>query len=208
MIVKKAVSNESFSNFLKLIPPLDIQQGPVVAGGAARRLWFDQDWAKGDIDVFFVNQQQRTEWATAFEHKRGVNKSELSTSLFTFGTKASTYKSMSTDNADTYVLECRDFNLKLQVIKTRYADNFVELFKDFDFAASCFATDGRTAVAMQTALTSVAQKKLIMNNTTNDKNLALRVLKYHVYGFEAEDSLLRTVADKIATGDFTWESNY
>ena len=211
MIQRKAIDDASFNKLLKLLPKLDLTNGPFVAGGAARRLWYDQDWARADVDVFFVNEQQRLDWVKQFEHMRYVSRS--STAFDAIGDlvlsrRASTYKSISTANADTYVIEMDNVNIKLQTIKTRYSLSFLDLFRDFDFAASCFATDGTCVVALDSALRSVEQKQLIINNDANTHNMPLRVLKYQIYGFDPSDDVLRSVADQIANGEVSWESNY
>jgi hypothetical protein len=212
VIDRKKIDDASFNKLLKMIPPLDLTAGPFVAGGAARRLWYGQDWQQVDVDVFFVNDQQRSEWVARFENMRfGPPQyhsifNDIKDLVLT--RKSNTYKTMSTDNADTYVIEMDNVNIKLQTIKTRYSASFWDLFRDFDFAASCFATDGVRAVALHSALHSVEDKRLVFNNDANTANLALRVLKYQIYGFEPSDQVLRTVADKIANGEVQWESSY
>lgn len=211
MIESKKIDNATFNKLLKLLPPLDLKNGPFVAGGTARRLWYDQDWQQADVDVFFSSETQRREWTATFEHQRmppsnGSVFDDITSLILT--RKNTTYLSVSTENADTYVIDIDNVSVKLQVIKARYSSSWLDLFGDFDFTASCFATDGVRAVALTSALHSVAHKQLVINNDTKTDNLALRVIKYQIYGFEPDDKLLRTVVDKIANGEVQWESSY
>lgn len=124
-------------------------------------------------------------------------------------------QAVSTDNADSYHLvfvDPEDANkvhtCQIQVIKTRYAHSIQDLWQEFDFTVSCFAVDANEIWAAPQAIADLGQKKLVLNNDENTKNLVMRVFKHHVYGFEVDDELLIHVADKIAEGDFEWNSSY
>lgn len=209
MMLSKPCTNSSFVQLLSSLGKFDLMEGPFVAGGAARRLWFGDNWPDGDVDVFFVNNLQRQQWQHQLE-KRLPNHSVESSFFGLFGMhrKPNLYKAMETTNADTYHVQWQDNTIKLQLIKTRYSSSVNELWQNFDFAASCFATDGQQLVASLTAVTSCENRQLIVNQVQQNKNLPLRVLKYHIYGFEANNELLMQAADAIVNGELDWNSDY
>jgi hypothetical protein len=212
MIETKEVPLSDLGKFLKQLPPLDLELGPVVAGGAARRAWYDQDWRSADVDVFFRDDNQRRRWKREFETAIGLHNNpkevtfEIQINLS--GDSGHSHLSISTDNADTYQVWYQGKSIKVQLIKTRYSENLLNLWNDFDFDASCFATDGQTLAATPSALASVANRKLTVKNSAESRNLTLRVLKYNIYGFEASNELLLQAADSLINGEFNWQTNY
>ena len=73
----RAHNNQEWARLLGMLPPLDLLDGPWIAGGSARKLFLGQDWNSGDIDVFFRNHYQRLNWVHAFEKKFKISGSDL-----------------------------------------------------------------------------------------------------------------------------------
>lgn len=206
----KPLAPSDLGKFLAGLPPLSLDSGPVVAGGAARRAWCNKDWREADVDVFFRNKQQRTRWQAQFEKIIGIrDRPSLNDFENLFSMKASSGSlSISTPNADTYHVPYQGKIIKVQLINTRFSDSVDSLWNDFDFDASCFATDGHTVVASPEALVSLTTRKLTHRHNNLNKNLTLRVLKYQIYGFEASDELLLEAADLLVNGESDWQTNY
>jgi len=233
-ILKKPVTNASFLQLVKHLPPLDMHNGPWVAGGSARRLWMDQDWNVADVDVFFAQDTMRqswqnqlyTTWCNHDTYKNITPSVQAPTdslwNLFNTSCAAvtpSTHPSrtldlaLETDNACSYNLYGYDQPpleeiTKLQLIKVRYAENICALWEDFDFTISCFATDGKEIWAWDLSVRDTLNNQLLINNTQRKDNLALRIIKHHVYGFEISDHLLMLAADLISRGEWQWPMNY
>lgn len=210
MMHSKPLAPSDLGKFLAGLPPLSLDSGPVVAGGAARRAWCNQHWMAADVDVFFRDEQQRRRWQAQFEKIIGVrDRPSLDDFENMFTSKESSgYLSISTPNADTYHVPYLGHVIKVQLINTRFSNSVSELWNDFDFDVSCFATDGHTVVASPEALESLTTRKLTPRNSTVKKNLTLRVLKYQIYGFEASDELLLEAADLLVNGESDWQTNY
>lgn len=208
-LLRKPLADERFQQLLKRLPPLDLERGPYIAGGCARKLWTGQKWDEGDVDIFFRDPLQRQTYTEKFENNWGISqgkRGDLLTDLFS--SRSSSHLNMDTENAATYHLDFKKSVLKLQLIKTRYSNSVTDLWKDFDFSISCFACDHREIIALPAAVDSAVSQRLTVNNPDFSKNLALRVLKYTVYGFSADDDILRQAADGIENGDHQCDRSY
>jgi hypothetical protein len=225
----KLHANAEFSHVLSLLPPVHIQHGPWITGGAARRLWLAEDWHKGDVDVFFVNEQQRVEWLAEFDrvwnytyHKQvDYPEPHKLYELFAQGRSSPPRKhvpqantSMETENAITFDLnyqlpeESEIRNCKLQVIKVRYAASLQELWKAFDFNVCCFAADALRVYADQAALRDAHAHEITVRHDHASKNLPLRVFKHFSQGYLVSDDLLKQAMRQIAEKDVDWCNNY
>lgn len=234
-IVSRPLNNTLFSHLLSMLPPVSLRKGAFIAGGCARKLYENRPWIQGDVDVFFAGEWERNWWVNEMKRKvdalpkqnypRKVSDTfTMSDHILSFQPSVSMKQppqlpqlslTMSTDNADSYQLTFVDpadpsmiIESHVQVIKTRYAKSIQDLWQEFDFTVSCFAADANEIWALPQAVEDLKRKKLTLNNDENTKNLVMRVLKHHVYGFEADDQMLLNIADKIVEGDFEWNNNY
>lgn len=229
---QKPIVDSKFLNFLELLPPLDLHQGPWISGGCARKLWCNQPWTTGDIDVWFVDEQQRLNWNCQLHRNcRGWqhNSAELikvcdSDNATTYqillppkDNKWQTHCLLPEEQIGKFLLESIDPQTKplvthdefcLQLIRARYVANLHQLWQDFDFTVCCVALDGTTLYADDAAVTDMHNNQLHVRNGIEHINLPLRILKYYAYGLDAEDELLLYTAQKISQGDWTWPVQY
>jgi hypothetical protein len=182
--VTHTVNDQLFSNIVS--NKSSFIDGPWVAGGSVRKVWFGKSWTEQDIDFFFANQQQ-------FE-------------LFCDNIKKfKTTTTHSTQNAITYDVEIDEKKIKIQAIKKNFYKSYHALLTSFDFNISQFVTDGKIIKATASAIRD-CQNNIIRANKSNGKAASLRrILKYAAYGFDPEPKLL---IDSIGYTDGWFEDEY
>lgn len=228
---KKRIEDANWTYVVNHLPSIDLRTGPWIAGGSARRLWMNQDWTVGDIDVFFSDDLSRHLW-----HKQLVEtwplKPELNTTVYAsdvFSLSDGTLKQkprqqntefrdltvvMDTDNATTLNLFYQpDGNsplrtVVLQLIKARYSASIIDLWKDFDFTISCFAASAYHVWGHRTGIQDAHNKQIRLNNADQKQNLAMRLVKHHAQGFKIDDQLLMQAVELIAQGEVKWTTQY
>lgn len=224
-------TNSMFAHLLSLLPKVNLVEGPWITGGCARRLYDDQDWTRGDVDVFFKNDSQRMAWLTEFDRMWNYTywrKPEEPMSMFgrladvlEFGSAPPRPKLMpqaqvklETENAITFDLHYKlpDGTLaptvKLQVIKVRQAASLMGLWQEFDFDVCCFAADAQYVICTPEAQQNADARMLTLNTQASNKNLPLRMIKYVAQGFDAPNDQLVAAFERICDGDCEWEQNY
>lgn len=210
------IHDESWKSFIKILPPLNWEHGPWIAGGSARKLFEKKCWKSGDVDIFFKNEEQML----AYTHQLKVLNPPEPTrnafdidNLFLFSQKKSSvhqmFQVMETSNAVTYHVETpQDQVVKVQIIKARYSADLLQLWRTFDFTVSCFAADSTHVRFLPQGADHTRDKKLVLQAEQNTANLPLRVLKHMVYGFNPSKELLQNVAHKLEQGDYKWDTEY
>lgn len=223
VLKSKPVFDIMFREFVKNLPPLNLETGPWIVGGSARKLWFDIPWGYpcGDVDVFFSGDAQRLEWVKQFE-KMNVTKKKLSLnssndlSLLEILSDSMPYleakmrqsarKVEETPNAETWHFDLENSSEKLQFIKCRYGNTFLDIWKNFDFSACLFATDGKEIVSTNFAVEDCASKTLRILNGKNADSLPIRVMKYMAHGFSVSDNnIILEIADSLIEGKVQWD---
>lgn len=233
-IEKKPIADANWTYVLNHLPPIDLVTGPWIAGGSARRLWMNQDWRVGDIDVFFPDDLSRLMWYKKLHEcwKLVDADEELVTEDQTFFSRIHLVQTadkeppkpktkyrwidvvMDTDNATTLKLqwcEGKDqahHNVVLQLIKVRYSNTILDLWRDFDFTISCFAASDDQVWALKSAVQDAHKNEIQINNKEQTHNLALRLVKHHAQGFKIDDQLLLEAVDLIARGEYQWTTQY
>jgi hypothetical protein len=225
-------NNPVFAHLVSLVPALNTQTGPWIAGGSARKLKQNLPFETGDVDVFFANDAQRLAWTHQFESTLSYDHTQpsrthsvdviFSSHLITYDTITPTpcyrterpycYKKLETDNADTYCVHFefggKIYDLDMQLIKTRYSPTLINLWRDFDFTISCFAADAERVYHTEQAVCDLDRNLIVLNNAGLKRNLALRVIKHHIYGFEVPPELLIQASQLIAHGEYEWNEIY
>mgnify|MGYP006272325901 CR=1 FL=1 len=233
-IKKKLITDAKWAYVLNHLPPVDLVNGPWIAGGSARRLWMDQNWCLGDIDVFFPDDLSRHMWQKKLYEcwKLVDDTSSCATRDDTFYPMVDLLRSavsetpkpkgryrwldivMDTDNATTLKLQWSQGpgqpheNVVLQLIKARYSNTILDLWKDFDFTISCFAASANQVWALESAVQDANNNQIQINNADQKQNLALRLVKHHAQGFKIDDQLLLEAVDLIARGEYQWTQQY
>ncbi len=223
MIVAPVVCDD-FKKLVKTLPPLDLEKGPWIAGGTARKLFQHQNWKSGDVDIFFRDSAQFVDWQgeflkstvgafdTAFDTDFDV---PLSGSLplirkYQTAPQGKFYLAHQTANALTYKSgHSSDTQpLAVQLIRARWGRTVQEIWDTFDFDVCEFATDGNLIVASETAVEAALSREITLKDSQNTKNLPLRVLKYHLHGFSMTKDVLKTSVEEILEGNLVWDTDY
>ncbi len=164
-------------------PYLDIENGPWVAGGVARLLSEGvTDIGNSDIDLFFPNDAMFN-WATSdvLNHKH-VRQNPL------YNVLDSTKHPLTTK----VKLQHHGSEFIFQFIKKRFYVDIDDLYSDFDFTTTMFATDGFEIVADDRA--PVDSKARILNLNPENRPVkpkAARLAKYCAYGFTPGPGVLK-----------------
>jgi len=169
--------------------------GPWIAGGTPRRIWFDTNWTKYDVDFFFpdvttrkaaserldsIYQKQLDNW-----HKSHTNdKGDFIVATDPLPTRHNT------NNATTYTIQVAQTYVHIQLIHKEYYPSLSALWYNFDFNNCKFATDGIKIAADPTAVEDCQQNRLSRNINCQHKLAAKRVIKYSFYGFNADSEII------------------
>jgi hypothetical protein len=237
-MMRKVLQDAEFKHLLSLLPPVNMQTGPWITGGSARRLWQGEDWHTGDVDVFFTSGAQRAQWLLQFNqvwdytYERNKLKAPSLLDRITPHKQADTvillgdrsvsmqdptpqaHVKMETDNAITFDLHyvmpggMQIQSAKLQVIKVRDAQSLTELWQGFDFNVCCFAADDEHLYADPAALEDVQLNQITRRNPENSQNMPLRVFKHFSQGYHVPDHMILEAMKRIAEGEVDWCNNY
>lgn len=226
-MLMRPVADPVFELLCEMLPPLNLETGPWISGGAARKLWENKPWIAGDVDVFFQDWAQLRAWQKTFLDTLTVQVPKD----FGGGTSIQKenefvwvlhepqlrvkphdkfYLRHESENAVTYRMPGIPplTGVTVQLIKCRFANSVQEVWDSFDFHNCDFATDGHTVVASEAAVDCCLRQTLLLKDSSNTKNLALRSLKYHLYGFEVSKELLLASLQQINNGELVWDTQY
>lgn len=202
-MITKPIDDARFTRLLEIAGGCDLNGGPWVAGGAARKLWYGEDWINGDVDVWFSSQSQfdrANQLLTEFVTQSALSEHHT-TAAETFY-HAPTQRKVpihKTANAITFNLSLSRISTKdvakIQLINKRWFPSLEDVFQYFDFTVCKFATDGKNLVTQQDAMLHCASRDLVLNrDRTQDIDdpyvLAKRTIKYGFYGFVAERRIM------------------
>ena len=210
MIIKE-ISDHRLTKLVSISGGCNIDKGPWIAGGAARRLWFGEDWTKQDVDLWFPDP-------LSFERAGKKLESWVKGSVVAdhapvdpFDVKISLSPKSSepiyiTKNANTYKVQVSSVFpdvVSVQAIKRAWYENLDSIFNYFDFTSCKFATDGKVIVADPDAIDHCQRKLLIINpkQAETARISAKRVAKYGLYGFRAEPDIMRELLRQRSTGE-------
>jgi hypothetical protein len=214
--------------YLPRDPHLDVNKGPWIAGGCVRKLWQGQPWYTGDVDVFFSSPQQYEAWRQWFGgNKMQPNNSytcdQWATGVWDWVTNQwqsfmtpERYVAVSavkkTDNSESFMLSNMrkhmgvSDDVTIQLVHLFYPQSLQELFDYFDLSVCQFATTGHGIWYTQQAAEDCRNGTLRFIHLQNSKCPPMRLIKYMMYGFQPSNQDIMMCADKIAQGDFQWDS--
>jgi len=224
----KPVTCNLFKSLVGMLPPLSFSEGPWIAGGAARKLWEHKTWITGDVDVFFKDWAQFRQWQAEFCSRLTVQVEDHYSKQLTSQKdneiveiwcekplnhrkpQEKFYVRHESEDAITYSMPGVPplTGVTLQMIKCRFANSVQGVWDTFDFHNCEFATDGHTILASDGAAESSLTKTLVLKDPSNTRNLALRTLKYHLYGFESSKETLLAAVQQINDGSLVWDNQY
>lgn len=188
--ITKPVINSNLRQIIDYLPQLDLQDGPWIAGGAARLAWHNIDLGDHDIDIFFANERQWEEYGK-------------------FCSKVDIENSFTTNNATTYQFKIKDLAFKLQLIKKDWYRDYESIFNNFDFTCCQFVTDGKNVITTENAINDTNKKILSYNNHTTRTLDTRRVIKYSFYGFIPDKHILKQIIELSHANNlaYNWGQN-
>lgn len=220
--ITKPLQNQEFKNLVESLNlQLDSVNGPWIAGGCVRRLWYDQPWNTVDVDIFYQNNHQFEKNAGKLKalHVQFYNSIIDNTpsnilddiDIFTKklgdqsldGLHAVPYE---TNNATTYKIKINNKIYKIQSIKRSWHKSSTEMLNEFDFTVCNFFTDGINLFATADAINDCNNQQLNFNQNVSRKLNAGRVIKYSLYGFNPSIEIMKELFrqknnNEIAFGD-------
>lgn len=199
---------------VRSLPPVDLELGPWITGGCARKLWFGEDWRTGDVDLFFTDMDAFNRYGALIDESPpfSINGDMMKLRLHMTTTRAKTYivaKDKDSSNESIYNVAPKQAattrTMTVQLIKRRFHATLEDVFSDFDFTVCKFATDGKRIVACPDAIRDCEKRLLIFNRTPQQDSVKLspkRVMKYSIlYGFEATSEVMREMIRQHTTGE-------
>jgi len=200
----KIQNNTEFSELLdQIFGSALIDPDVFISGGVPRLLWHGDDWYNHDVDLFFKNQQAFDRMKIRMDHVCNINRSimtvvkEIALSVVKTEQKAP----YQTANAITYYMKFKNKEIKVQLIKKQFYQNIIEVWNDFDFTVCQYAADQRYLYASNEAVRDGELKQLIMVKDTNKIPKASRVIKYGIYGFTADNLIMRYLVARHLAGE-------
>jgi hypothetical protein len=178
---------ENFSNIRHLLPELDLQNGPWIAGGALLRMitskpfWGETEDGRytggelADIDFWFSNKDSYKNTIDTFRflHKRPHE----------------------TENAKTFKFIQENKLFALQCIHKRYYSNVEELLGSFDFTVAQIASDLNVILMPEYVMKDIQERTLkLATGNFNKGNFLQRVFKYTSNGYNPEPGLLGEIS--------------
>ncbi len=208
-MLSKRIDDQKLKRLISIIGPCNLETGPWIAGGCARKLWFGEPWDTGDIDLFFPSVESFKRTCDILENI--VNESIVSDHVldgpYSLKPKQSTSPVHRTENAITYKIQIgRIFPdlVDVQAIRKQWHASLKDVFDSFDFTACRFATDGKLIVADEVSVNDSANKMLRLTDgsrsATPKRVGARRVIKYGIYGFCADREIMEELLSQHRRG--------
>lgn len=208
-ILIKFINNNTLTYITnKLCIKLNLTTGPWIAGGTARKLWFNEPWYEHDIDYFFNSHDEFKTASNAADEFMSVYRSAINDNMLDEHIKTNfvdprfmrmSHHEFKTDNASSYRIKIKENNeeitgsVKIQLIRRQYYKSVEDIWNDFDFTICNFATDGNIVIADQQAINDCNHKVIRMNSLSVRRTDLKRVMKYTAYGFNPDSEILKNL---------------
>jgi hypothetical protein len=184
-----------FASVIDRLPPLNLTNGPWLAGGSVRRFLEEQTtFGHNDFDIWFKNQDQYDQW----------NKWMLKNGEYVFDSH----------NAITYKVQINGgLFVKVQMIHLNFYQDAETLLNSFDFTMSQCLTDGvYLATEVYQTEQDIKNKKLTITNTiTSPVSTIRRIAKFIDEGYTISNKeiakLLAMVVDNPDSIKVIFESD-
>lgn len=199
MIVTKEIKNTAISPIIELIGGCSLHRGPWIAGGAARRLWYDLPHDNHDIDFFFSSLESYETVKNKLETKlfqRPVSNSKNEWNWDVIADIPLEKIIFRSNNAITYKINMNNIDYRVQIINKKWHNSVSDLWKGFDLNACKFVTDGQIILADNVAVSDCNDKILQKNLETTQDLSAKRILKYCMYGFTPSKAIMTEIINQ------------
>lgn len=164
---------------------LDIENGPWIAGGTARKMYTNSAEPDSDFDVWCKTQAQYDDLLERISRNLSW--------LFRH----------SSDNAVTF--SSMDNQYMIQLIKKTF-DSPEDVIGSFDFTVSQVLTDGHYYRLGPTTAADLNTRTLRYNDTKLRDCAIPRILKYIAYGFKPDEKLWNMIIEQ--SGEIEWNKTY
>jgi hypothetical protein len=185
---------------------MDLNKGPWIAGGSARKLYSGLNWEKGDIDIFFSSKEQHDEWVNQFSSIRKAKKfiDELTWHQYL----CPPYLINTSDSAKTWGYRVADYYYKIQTVHNDFYESIEKIFAKFDFHACMFVATEDLIITTDEALESVRTNTITKINHYRKDNFVQRIVKYHSHGFNIAPLLMKKALTELELENIKWELRY
>lgn len=176
-------NNAIVGHIKTVLPFLDLDNGPWVAGGIGRRLIEgENEVGNSDIDMFSPNLAIH-DWACQMirNHKQNYKHP-----LFTMVSETKHPKS------NKFELKIGDETIMFQLVKGSFYETAEQMFDSFDITACMIATDGESLIADEKATKALSDRVLVLHQQPT-RPLAARLAKYCAYGFTPGPGVLKAM---------------
>lgn len=187
LIVSEVAQNDGLSALIRRFRDvLNLEKGPWIAGGAARRLYLGENdlGTYGDIDLFVPHSR----WHEITDEVRHID--------LPFANR------VTRGLVETLRFNWKGKNTKLQLITAKHkmdeTPSIQRVFETFDFTVCCFATDGYQIVATPEAIADERARVIRPIEGYNQiGKFPRRVAKYVRYGYTPAPGALKQLVGTI-----------
>lgn len=166
-----AVDHDPFCGKLCNYLELDMENGPWLAGGAVRKLYFKEMIGNSDWDIWFSSMNQYQNTLSKIENLRIADLKHTSS------------------NAKTFQLDGH----KVQLINRNFYPSVQELLNSFDMTICQFATDGAKFKVGDESIQDCQNKIIRIRKNIINPGIMKRITKYIVYGFYPTQEILNQI---------------
>lgn len=176
----------------EVLPFLNMQTGPWVAGGAVRRIHEGDGLRFSDVDVFFPTDEMHS-WAVKLfddrlKHKRGWSAVHI-------------VERKDGPMSVTFQVLYDGQKYPIQFINKQFFKSIEDLLYGFDFTLAMWGTDGRKMVFDERAPRDLAAKTLVLHQFPK-RPKPNRLAKYVAQGFVPAPGVLTAMLGANVTGDW------
>ena len=183
------MSTEFFTKLIEALP-VDIENGPWIAGGFPLSVYRSDDLFSHDIDYFFKNNDQYMDYVNKFKtifneldvKVEGEEEGVFNTCKEIMLLLSKPFNCIETDNSYTFSPNNENCHHKVQFIKKQFYNSLEDVFDDFDITACKIATDGIDFYASDETYHHI-DNNILHINKFHQKSIK-RFTKYVQYGFK------------------------
>jgi hypothetical protein len=204
--VLKPIADKEIKAIAQIVGGLDLNNGPWIAGGCARRLWYGLTWKYHDVDVFFPTQSSFD--AACLRLNNHITKIEPHGSNELRLEASQRENPYVTEHARTYQIQIGRVSPNIatvQAVCKTWHGSMDAIFNGFDMTVCKFATDGTTLVAAQDAIRDCDANILRSNRELDRSPGASRIVKYSIYGFEPTKDIMINLLESHRNGSLIGE---
>lgn len=169
-----------FLSVVEKIKPLNIMNGPWLAGGSIRRL-FDGTDSESDFDIFFTDEEQLRLFQGRLENAKVLYENEHNITLEV------------PLSSDIFSIS-KPF--KLQLIKY-YFNSPEDVINWFDYTNCQFITDGDVLIVGEYTLYDIGRKRLRVHEIHHAASSVRRMLKYGRQGYTVCDGTINDILQAV-----------